>query len=311
MDSPEAQKRFMSKTLKFYDLLNRLPFVTSFRSKVVFAVVVSVLLPVSIMEIYFIGFSTLRGPEVEQAILISGLAAAAAAVFAYWTLSTILRPILYTSRQLNHFLNERVLPDLPVHYRDEVGSLMSNVNYLARSMQNLVESANQNGAIDHLTGIYNRRSAENRLKDSIELTRIRQNSLSFAILDIDNFKMLNDTYGHDFGDTVLRQVGELLRTNVRRTDWVGRWGGDEFVISVQGGENEASAMLSRLCDLARRELFIAPDQSVHKITFSCGVCEWQEMMDSQLLFTKADEALYTAKRGGRDQLHVWSEMAPA
>jgi len=301
----------MSKTLKFYDLLNRLPFVTSFRSKVVFAVVVSVLLPVSIMEIYFIGFSTLRGPEVEQAILISGLAAAAAAVFAYWTLSTILRPILYTSRQLNHFLNERVLPDLPAHYRDEVGSLMSNVNYLARSMQDLVESANQNGAIDHLTGIYNRRSAENRLKDSIELTRIRQNSLSFAILDIDNFKMLNDTYGHDFGDTVLRQVGELLRTNVRRTDWVGRWGGDEFVISVQGGENEASAMLSRLCDLARRELFIAPDQSVHKITFSCGVCEWQEMMDSQLLFTKADEALYTAKRGGRDQLHVWSEMAPA
>jgi diguanylate cyclase (GGDEF)-like protein len=301
----------MSKALKFYDLLNRLPFVTSFRSKVVFAVVVSVLLPVSVMEMYFIGFSTLRGPELEQAILISGLAAAAAAVFAYWTLSTILRPILYTSRQLNQFLNERVLPDLPVHYRDEVGSLMSNVTYITRSMKDLVESANQNGAIDHLTGIYNRRSAENRLKDSIELTRIRQNSLSFAILDIDNFKMLNDTYGHDFGDTVLRQVGDLLRSNVRRTDWVGRWGGDEFVISVQGGENEASAMLSRLCELVRRELFIAPDQSVHKVTFSCGVCEWQEMMDSQSLFTKADEALYTAKRGGRDQLHVWSEMAPA
>ena len=301
----------MSKALKFYDLLNRLPFVTSFRSKVVFAVVVSVLLPVSVMEMYFIGFSTLRGPELEQAILISGLAAAAAAVFAYWTLSTILRPILYTSRQLNQFLNERVLPDLPAHYRDEVGSLMSNVNYITRSMKDLVESANQNGAIDHLTGIYNRRSAENRLKDSIELTRIRQNSLSFAILDIDNFKMLNDTYGHDFGDTVLRQVGDLLRSNVRRTDWVGRWGGDEFVISVQGEENEASAMLSRLCELVRRELFIAPDQSVHKVTFSCGVCEWQEMMDSQSLFTKADEALYTAKRGGRDQLHVWSEMAPA
>ncbi len=301
----------MSKALKFYDLLNRLPFVTSFRSKVVFAVVVSVLFPVSVMEMYFIGFSTLKGPELEQAILISGLAAAAAAVFAYWTLSTILRPILYTSRQLNHFLNERILPDLPVHYRDEVGSLMSNVNYITRSMQDLVASANQNGAIDHLTGINNRRSAENRLKDSIELTRIRQNSLSFAILDIDNFKMLNDNYGHDFGDTVLRQVGDLLRTNVRRTDWVGRWGGDEFVISVQGGETEASAMLSRLCELVRRELFIAPDQSVHKVTFSCGVCEWQEMMDSQSLFTKADEALYTAKRAGRDQLQVWSEMAPA
>jgi len=299
----------MSRALKFYDLLNRLPFATSFRSKVVFAVVVSVLLPVMAMEIFFILFSTLKGPELEQAILISGVAAATAAVFAYWALSTILKPILCTSRQLNQFLNEKVLPDLPVHYRDEVGSLMSNVNYITRSMKDLIESANQDGAIDHLTGIYNRRSAENRLKDSIELTRIRQNALSFAILDIDNFKTLNDTYGHDFGDAVLRQTGDLLRTNVRRTDWVGRWGGDEFVIAFQGGESEASAMFSRICELAGRELFIAPDQSVHKITFSCGVCEWQEAMDSQFLFTKADEALYAAKRGGRDQVQVWSEYA--
>jgi diguanylate cyclase (GGDEF)-like protein len=314
MDSSERKKerrRFMSRALKFYDLLNRLPFATSFRGKVVFAVVVSVLLPVTAMEIYFIGFSSLQGRELEQAILISGLAAAAAAVFAYWALSTILRPILYTSRQLNHFLNDKVLPDLPMHYRDEVGSLMSNVNYLARSMQDLLETANQNGAIDHLTGIYNRRSAENRLRDSIELTRIRQTSLSFAILDIDKFKMLNDTYGHEFGDAVLRQIGDLLRTNVRRTDWVGRWGGDEFVISIQGGEREATAMLSRICELGRRELFVAPDQSVHKITFSCGVCEWQEVMDSQSLFSKADEALYVAKRAGRDQVQVWSEMATA
>jgi len=301
----------MPKALKFYDLLNRLPFATSFRGKVVFAVLVSVLLPVMAMEIFFIGFSSLNGKELEQAILISGLAATAASVIAYWALSTILRPILYTSRQLNHFLNHRVLPDLPAHYRDEVGSLMSNVNYITRSMQDLIESSNQNGAIDHLTGIYNRRSAENRLKDSIELTRIRQNNLSFAILDIDNFKTLNDTFGHDFGDTVLRQIGDMLRTNVRRTDWAGRWGGDEFVISVQGSEREASAMLSRICDVARRELFVAPDQSVQKITFSCGVCEWQEVMDSHSLFGKADEALYSAKRSGRNQVQVWSEMARA
>lgn len=301
----------MSKALKFYDLLNRLPSVTSFQSKVVLAVVVSVLLPVSVMDFYFIGFSTIKRAELERAIFIGGLAAALAAVFAYWSLSTLLHPILYTSRQLNHFLNHSVLRESPVDHRDEVGSLISNVNYITRTMQDLLDSANQNEAIDHLTGVYNRRSAESRLKDSIELTRIRQNSLSFAILDVDNFKMLNDTYGHDFGDTVLRQVGDLLRNNVRHTDWVGRWGGDEFVISIQGGENEASAMLLRLCELARRDLFIAPDQSIHKVTFSCGVCEWGEMMDAQSLFAKADEALYTAKRGGRDQLQVWSEMAPA
>jgi diguanylate cyclase (GGDEF)-like protein len=307
----QRKDQFVSRALRFYDLLNRLPFAASFKGKIIFAVVVSVLLPVAAMEIYFIGFSELRGEQLERAILISGLASATAAVFSYWALSTILRPILSTAKQLNQFLNTRTLPDLPVHYRDEVGSLMSNVNYITRSMHDLVETANQNGAIDHLTGIYNRRSAENRLKDSIELARIRQNSMSFAILDIDNFKTLNDTYGHDFGDTVLRQIGDLLRTNVRRSDWVGRWGGDEFVISIQGGEREANAMLSRICESARKERFIAPNQSVHTITFSCGVCEWQESMDPQALFTKADEALYSAKRGGRDQVHLWSEMATA
>lgn len=301
----------MSKAMQFYDLLNRLPLSNSFRGKVVFAVVVSVLTPVAVLEVYFIGFSPLHGEALEQAILISGLAAAAAAVFAYWALSTVLRPILFTSRQLNQYLKDRVLPDLPAHYTDEVGRLMSNVNYLTRSMQDLTESAAQNGAIDHLTGIYNRRSAESRLRDSIELSRIRQSPLSFAVLDLDSFKHLNDAYGHEFGDTVLRQIGDLLRVNVRRTDWVGRWGGDEFVISVQGGEVEASAMLLRICEVVRRQEFVAPDGSVHKITFSCGVCEWQDAMDSQGIFHKADEALYSAKRLGRDQVQLWSELAPA
>ncbi len=301
----------MSRALRFYDLLSKLPFTASFRGKVVFAVLISVLLPVATMEVYFIVFSPLSGPQLEQAILVSGLAATFAAVFAYATLSTILRPILFTSKQLNRFLSERVLPELPNQYRDEVGSLMSNVNYMARSLQDLQNNLNQSGAIDHLTGIYNRRTAENRLKDSIELARIRQTSLSFAILDVDNFKKLNDTHGHDFGDTVLRRFGDLLRSNVRRTDWVGRWGGDEFVISIQGGEREAGAMLSRMGELARKEVVMGPNQTEHRITFSCGVCEWQESMDLQALFTRADEALYSAKRNGRDQVHVWSELTHA
>jgi diguanylate cyclase (GGDEF)-like protein len=297
--------------MQLYDLLNQLPFTRSFRAKVLFAVAICVLLPVLALEIFLIGYSPLQGAALERAVWVSTAVAVVAAMIGYWALSTILRPLAETSRQLNRYLNERVLPQLPGHYKDELGMLMSNVNYVTRSLQDMLESANQNGAIDHLTGIYNRRSSENRLRDAIELSRIRQNLLSFAVLDLDNFKSLNDTYGHDFGDSVLRQIGDLLRSNVRRTDWVGRWGGDEFVIALQGGETEASAMLSRICELARRELFVAPDGSVHRITFSCGVCEWQEVMDAHLLFTHADEALYRAKRQGRDQVQLYSELATA
>jgi diguanylate cyclase (GGDEF)-like protein len=301
----------VSRALRIYDLLNKLPFATSLSGKIVLAVVVSVLLPVTAMEVYFICFSSLTGRELEYAILISGITSALAAVLAYWTLSTILKPVLVTARQLHEFLNHQVMPDLPMNYNDEVGNLMSNINYLARRTRDLSERANLNASVDHLTGAYNRRNTESRLRDSIELARVRQTNLSFAILDIDHFKKLNDSYGHDFGDLVLRRIGELLRGNIRRTDWVGRWGGDEFVIALEGGEREASAMLTRICEMARQEFFVAPDKTVHRVSFSCGVCEWQDFMDAQVLFTKADEALYGAKRAGRDQIQVYTDFATA
>jgi diguanylate cyclase (GGDEF)-like protein len=301
----------MSRALRLYDLLHRLSFARGFRAKVVVAVIASVLLPTFAMQLYFVCFSPLQGWALEQAILMGSLAAVAASTLAYWALSTILLPLLVASRQLERYLTDRTLPQLPTHYKDEVGSLMANINYLARSHEENVRTSAQNAAYDHLTGIYNRRASESRLKDSIELSRIRQNPLSFAILDLDNFKRLNDTYGHDFGDAVLRQVGELLRGNVRRSDWVGRWGGDEFVVTVHGNESEAMAMISRICELLRREDIMAPDESYHKLSFSVGVCEWSEAMDSHALYTKADEALYSAKRQGRDQVQLWSEVALA
>ncbi len=301
----------MARALRFYDLLNRLSFAPSFRAKVVLSVLVCVLLPIGAMETYFIVFSGLQGRELERAILVGCLAAGAAATLAYWALSTILRPIAYASRQLNKYLIDRTLPSLPTHYKDEVGSLMSNINYLTHTLHDLLENQNENATFDHLTGIYNRRASEKRLKDAIELARIRQDALSFAIMDLDHFKRINDTYGHDFGDVVLRQVGDMLRTNVRRTDWVGRWGGDEFVIAVQGGEAEAMALLSRICDVTRRASIAAPDKSPHRISFSVGVCEWNSELDARGLYTKADQALYSAKRLGRDQVQMWSELVVA
>jgi diguanylate cyclase (GGDEF)-like protein len=301
----------VSRAFLIYDQMNKLPFANSLSGKIMLAVVVSVLLPVTAMEMYFICLSSLTGRELESAILVSGITSGLAAVLAYWTLSTIVKPVQVTARQLHEFLNHQVMPDLPMNYNDEVGNLMSNINYLARRTRDLSERANLNASVDHLTGAYNRRNTESRLRDSIELARVRQTNLSFAILDIDHFKKLNDSYGHDFGDLVLRRIGELLRSNIRRTDWVGRWGGDEFVIALEGSEREASAMLTRICDLARQEIFVAPDKTVHRVSFSCGVCEWQDFMGAQVLFTKADEALYGAKRAGRDRIQVYTDFATA
>jgi diguanylate cyclase (GGDEF)-like protein len=309
MDSPKTEVFLMARALRFYDLLHRLSFAASFRAKVVVAVFASVLVPIGILQFYFVLFSPLHGESLERAILVSGLAAGGAATMSYWALSTILRPLSYASRQLDRYLTDRTLPEPPVQYKDEVGLLMANINYVARCLEEHHQNTTQNAAYDHLTGVYNRRASESRLRDSIELSRIRQTPLSFAILDLDNFKRMNDSYGHDYGDTVLRQIGELLRQNVRRSDWVGRWGGDEFVLAIHGNESEAMALVSRLCEVVRRDRVLAPDQTIQSLSISVGVCEWNESMEAHSLYTKADEALYTAKRQGRDQVQVWSELA--
>jgi diguanylate cyclase (GGDEF)-like protein len=298
----------MVRGLKIYEWLNRIPLTRSFHGKVVAAVAISVLAPAAVLQICLIFFSPFEPAQITLAGRLVSLAAVLGALLSCWSLSKVLTPLTETARALQRFVSEGLPPELPGNYQDEVGRLMANINYLASNVRDLQESEKVNGALDHLTGAFNRRSAENRMRDSIALAQVRHAQMSFAILDIDNFKTLNDTYGHEFGDKVLRQLGDLLRGNIRRTDWVGRWGGDEFVISIEGGEREASAMLSRLVELIRHQRVVAPDGSEHQITLSCGVCEWQESWDASGLFTRADEALYSAKRAGRNQVQVWSEI---
>ncbi|MFN9918845.1 MAG: diguanylate cyclase [Acidobacteriota bacterium] len=301
----------MSRRLKFYDLLDRLPFALSFRSKAWLAALISFLVPLAAMLIYLGSLSGLRQQDRSELTTAVFLVAVCGSLLAYWTITSVLRPVFYVASQLKLFLDHHGPSDLPIHYRDEVGCLMANVNELTRSLREVLAYSTQTSLLDHLTGVYNRRSVEERLRDSIELCRIRQTTISLAVIDIDHFKTLNDSRGHAFGDAVLRQIADLLRTNLRRTDWIGRWGGDEFVILIQGSEPEALALLSRMQELARLKVIVAPDQSVHKITFSCGVCEWRDTMDAASLFARADAALYAAKHGGRDQLQVFQEVTAA
>ncbi|MFO0508414.1 MAG: diguanylate cyclase [bacterium] len=301
----------MSRRLKFYDLLDRLPFALSFRSKAWLAALISFLIPLAAVLFYVLSLAGLRKEHRSELIIVIALAGVCGSFFAFWTITSVLRPVYYVASQLKHFLDHQGPANLPIHYRDEVGGLMANVNELTRSLREVLAHSTQTSLLDHLTGVYNRRSAEERLRDSIELCRIRQTTISLAVIDIDHFKTLNDSRGHAFGDMVLRQIAELFRTNLRRTDWIGRWGGDEFVILIQGSEPEALALLSRIQELARHNMIIAPDQSAHKITFSCGVCEWRDTMDTAMLFARADAALYAAKHGGRDQLQTFQEVNAA
>ncbi len=153
---------------------------------------------------------------------------------------------------------------------------------------------------DYLTGLATRAKADKDLAHLAALADRFSEPLSVAMLDIDNFKLVNDRYGHPVGDSVLRRLGERLRRDFRGTDVIGRWGGEEFIVGMYGMTRQNG--VQRLTDtLGRfREQKFADDRGTLRVSFSAGVAEYPlDGSDLGAVSRAADEALYRAKAAGR------------
>ena len=156
---------------------------------------------------------------------------------------------------------------------------------------------------DGLTGIANRRGCEDALAH--EIARAGRLGVPFALVvaDLDDFKAVNDRYGHDAGDDVLREFASVLRRTLRESDLPGRWGGEEFVILLPGTDAAGGAQLAERVRAALKELsFEGRDGAVFGVTSSFGVAELDLGDDARQLFARADRALYDAKRLGKDRV---------
>lgn len=163
---------------------------------------------------------------------------------------------------------------------------------------------------DVLTGVGNRRSFNESLKD--EMARAKRNlgkPLSLAVLDIDFFKKINDTYGHAGGDAVLKTLGAFLLKFARTTDTVCRYGGEEFVLILPGTSSlGAFTLVERLRKMLeadfKAESIKAKKKVLIRLTASFGIATWDEEESSEGFLNRADSALYKAKEGGRNQVCV-------
>lgn len=155
---------------------------------------------------------------------------------------------------------------------------------------------------DSLTGLFKHTEIKDRLSHELARARRNKTTVSVAMLDIDKFKRINDTYGHQTGDTVIATLAHLLRRGLRTTDIVGRYGGEEYMV-VMPDSDEANAM--RKLDLLRREFeaigFHHKELEFH-CSFSGGVCDSSASDNIDLLIEKADMALFEAKARGRNQI---------
>ena len=165
------------------------------------------------------------------------------------------------------------------------------------------------GLVDPLTGVANRRFFERRLGEEIERWSRRREPLVYMLVDIDHFKKVNDSYGHQAGDQVLQQVAELLGRDLRGADLLARYGGEEFVMLLPATTAaQGEAIAQRLCTSVARHRFKIADEQALNVSVSIGVAcldggqERVAQPPAGWLFQQADVALYQAKQAGRNRI---------
>lgn len=182
--------------------------------------------------------------------------------------------------------------------RAEVSLAQNKINQLETELLEMGEKVHE----DHLTGILNRRGLDNAFERESSRSIRHQAPLSFALLDIDNFKQLNDTHGHKVGDDALVYLVESVKDTTRPEDVVSRYGGEEFVILLPNTNlEEAVQILSRIRRNLTKKFFLHENKRL-LITFSAGIAQFRSGESQESIFKRADEALYRAKKCGKNQI---------
>lgn len=184
---------------------------------------------------------------------------------------------------------------IPADTPDEIGRISRSFNQLLDIAERLLKEKDYLATTDPLTGVNNRLRFAKVLGDEAERKRRTNTPMALVMFDVDHFKRINDTYGHNVGDEVLKALANLVSTEVRVTDFFGRWGGEEFVLLLRDDDCEAAMAAAEKL----RNLIASSDiPSVGKVTCSFGVAAWMLGDTEASLVARADKALYESKKGG-------------
>jgi len=185
---------------------------------------------------------------------------------------------------------------------EAIENLMAGLLYPLRNTL-LYQRAVESAVIDPLTGVKNRVSMDNAVHREIELAHRHGTPISFILLDIDHFKSVNDTYGHLFGDQVLKSVAQCASNSIRDTDMIFRFGGEEFLLLLSGTDADGTQLLAERIRSNLENLHLSDDNNL-RVTASLGAASLRKREDMLSIFDRMDKALYQAKDNGRNQVVV-------
>ncbi len=183
-----------------------------------------------------------------------------------------------------------------VFFEKRIRSLIISYEAQIKSHTNRLEILS---TIDSLTGLYNRFKLDNVFTYELNKARRYKKRFSIIIADLDNFKQVNDTYGHQIGDKVIQELATVLTNNARCTDTVGRWGGEEFLIICPDTDLQGA---KRFAEKIRQAVKQQHFPVIHDLTCSFGVTSFNAEDTQQSMMQRADQALYYAKENGRNRV---------
>jgi diguanylate cyclase (GGDEF)-like protein len=256
----------------------------------------SVHVPLLVFIIYLAGGFATRPEPVLILLLAATVAGTAICLLTLWWL---IRPLRQLAQAVKAYQKDGTPVRMQLDSRDEIGLLATTVTAMVAETENLMAKLRHQAMTDPLTGLGNRRWLSERMAEELSRAERQCDPLSVIVFDLDRFKAINDSHGHETGDHVLMTVAEVVRTLLRPYDLAARIGGEEFCIVLpRTSIDDAEAISERL--RATLAATVVPPLRRGRMTASFGVCAAVSETRLPVLLQRADAALYAAKRAGRN-----------
>ncbi|HEY3426975.1 MAG TPA: diguanylate cyclase [Negativicutes bacterium] len=239
--------------------------------------------------------------KVEAADIVKGLEAGA--------VDYITKPfntIELQARIKTHLELKKVRDDLKQSNKQlqEVNTALQAANQLItvknQMLKEMMEQLEYAAKVDALTGLFNRRYAVEKIEEEVARQQRNQKSFSFLMADIDFFKKVNDTYGHDGGDHVLKAISQMMQQTIREQDWLARWGGEEFLMLLPESDLAEAMLVAERIRQKIEENVIDYQKMKIAVTITLGVATYDGTEPVEQIIKKADNALYDGKASGRN-----------
>ncbi|MCM8773122.1 MAG: GGDEF domain-containing protein [Candidatus Omnitrophica bacterium] len=222
-----------------------------------------------------------------------------------------LKEVNFTSHPQENFINYKLktepqiylnLEYIPERIKEHIPIFIHQLNLCLGRIE-LYKKLQEISIHDYLTGVFNRRHIMERFSEEFERAKKFSFNISFLMVDVDDFKKLNDTYGHIVGDVILREIAYILKENIRKIDSIGRLGGEEFAIILpETNKDSAIIVAKRMQERIALRKIKAFDEKIN-VTVSIGVSSYPEdSLFSDMLIEIADKAMYKAKQSGKNRV---------